>query len=498
MKDTGRRSFLISSVGLSTAALSNSQPALSSGPVTASGDSMVGAALYPQTAAEIAAGVTPTNYAYPAGDVRRYGADSSGATDASTAIQSAINTNSYITIPSGSYLTNSGLTIGDHKIIEFTGNAKILAGSNGMTVFLASTSAYYTQFWNPVISANGKTNVTGFDLTNFRVQSAIYNAQLAEVNIGFIFRTGCYATAIINPSTSAVPYPIQVIANCGALDIINPFLDNETGDRGTGAGIGIDIQDGGTANESVNVVGGAVQGFQYGIKDAGFGTRISDTYFEENSSADVYGLNARTSTYRGCGHFANTGGNSYAYTLRACDGVTIFGPTMGSGNRTALYNVDNSNTNCVEYHATSAIFINTQTGTTTYLTSIPKQTSYTFTPVIVGSSTAGTGTYSVQAGLAVVTGSQVHVEIEVTWSAHSGTGNITVTGIPSALTPSSYSPRAVGMLVATVTVTNAAMYAYLNGDSTKLSLMLVSVAGSEAPVPIAGSGTVRINLVYTL
>src|ERR1700757_861703 len=37
--------------------------------------------LFPQTTAELAAGVTPTNYAYLPGDVRRYGVDLTGAAD---------------------------------------------------------------------------------------------------------------------------------------------------------------------------------------------------------------------------------------------------------------------------------------------------------------------------------------------------------------------------------------------------------------------------------
>lgn len=50
---------------------------------------IIGGLLYPRTAAEISAGVTPTNYAYPPGDVRRYGADPTGASDSTTAIQNA-------------------------------------------------------------------------------------------------------------------------------------------------------------------------------------------------------------------------------------------------------------------------------------------------------------------------------------------------------------------------------------------------------------------------
>jgi hypothetical protein len=51
----------------------------------------IGAALYPRTSAEQSAGVTPTNYAYEPGDVRRYGAVGDGTTDDTAAIQNAIN-----------------------------------------------------------------------------------------------------------------------------------------------------------------------------------------------------------------------------------------------------------------------------------------------------------------------------------------------------------------------------------------------------------------------
>lgn len=51
----------------------------------------IGATLYPRTAAEIAAGVTPVNFAYQPGDVRRYGAVGDGVTDNTAAIQDAID-----------------------------------------------------------------------------------------------------------------------------------------------------------------------------------------------------------------------------------------------------------------------------------------------------------------------------------------------------------------------------------------------------------------------
>ena len=50
--------------------------------------SQIGAALYPRTDAETTAGVTPTDYSYPPGDVRRYGAVGDGVVDDTTAMQS--------------------------------------------------------------------------------------------------------------------------------------------------------------------------------------------------------------------------------------------------------------------------------------------------------------------------------------------------------------------------------------------------------------------------
>src|SRR5882762_1613121 len=49
----------------------------------------IGAILYPQTAAELAASVTPTNYVYPALNVKRYGAIGNGVTDDRAAIKTA-------------------------------------------------------------------------------------------------------------------------------------------------------------------------------------------------------------------------------------------------------------------------------------------------------------------------------------------------------------------------------------------------------------------------
>lgn len=56
----------------------------------------------------------------------------------------------------------------------------------------------------------------------------------------------------------------------------------------------------------------------------------------------------------------------------------------------------------------------------------------TFTPSIIGMTTAGTATYSLRYGRYTRIGNIVFISIRMTWSAHTGTGNLAVSGLPFA------------------------------------------------------------------
>lgn len=84
--------------------------------------STIGSYLYPRTAAEISAGVTPTNYAYPSdmdrGDIRRYGVTTaSSAAAVATAVQSALSSHGYAFIPAGDWNWNPVLFTGTRQRI---------------------------------------------------------------------------------------------------------------------------------------------------------------------------------------------------------------------------------------------------------------------------------------------------------------------------------------------------------------------------------------------
>lgn len=81
----------------------------------------IGSILYPRTAAEIAAGVTPVNFSYAPNNVKRYGAIGNGSTDDTAAIRVALNyagANGLTSLffPEGNYKITSTLVIPGENI----------------------------------------------------------------------------------------------------------------------------------------------------------------------------------------------------------------------------------------------------------------------------------------------------------------------------------------------------------------------------------------------
>jgi len=100
--------------------------------LVAAGAATMGAILYPRTAAEIAAGVTPTNYAYTAGDWRRFGFSTSGTAAANAAAANnalAVGGLSFIDDP-GTYVVDDNLDIRSNSVARI-GAGVIIQGAAG-------------------------------------------------------------------------------------------------------------------------------------------------------------------------------------------------------------------------------------------------------------------------------------------------------------------------------------------------------------------------------
>jgi hypothetical protein len=103
---------------------------------------IVGNLLYPRTAAEISAGVTPTDYAYQIFDLRRYGADPTGNAFSDSAMSSAISvcgsTGGTILAPAGVYKFSSAISLSQKTAITIQGDGAPTSGAQPATRFIYS------------------------------------------------------------------------------------------------------------------------------------------------------------------------------------------------------------------------------------------------------------------------------------------------------------------------------------------------------------------------
>jgi hypothetical protein len=124
----------------------------------------------------------------------------------------------------------------------------------------------------------------------------------------------------------------------------------------------------------------------------------------------------------------------------------------------------------------------------------------TFTPTIIGASTAGTGTYSAQVGRYTKIGHRVFLDISLEWSAHTGTGSMRVSGLP--FTPSTSSGyKVVGPIVTNnITLTANTLPTALTGFFiTQILLIEFDVGGGGTSEPaIDSAGDIQISINYQI
>lgn len=122
-----------------------------------------------------------------------------------------------------------------------------------------------------------------------------------------------------------------------------------------------------------------------------------------------------------------------------------------------------------------------------------------FTPVIEGQTTVGTGTYSIQVGRYTKIGNLVTVQIHLNWTAHTGTGNMLIANLP-------FTSSGVGNLVGGVSIgyiDNLALsagnipLAYVLNANTRIQLAQTPTGGGAvALVPMDTSATIVITGTY--
>jgi hypothetical protein len=123
----------------------------------------------------------------------------------------------------------------------------------------------------------------------------------------------------------------------------------------------------------------------------------------------------------------------------------------------------------------------------------------TWTPTIIGTTTAGTGTYTTQTGSYTKIGNQVTLHLTLTWTAHTGTGNMRISGLP--FTVGSYlSAGSVGLCDAiSLTASNSLAVYSLTAEARLALVQNPTGGGTAAGVPMdTSAGPLVISITYTV
>jgi hypothetical protein len=123
----------------------------------------------------------------------------------------------------------------------------------------------------------------------------------------------------------------------------------------------------------------------------------------------------------------------------------------------------------------------------------------TFTPTIIGTSTAGVGVYTVQDAKYTKVGRLVTVEVDLGWSAHTGTGNMQITGLPFTTNATVFTSVTLGYVDNIALTAGNIMTAYTSKSSTLINLNQTPTGGGATTgVPIDVAGRIMVSVTYSV
>lgn len=301
-------------------------------------------------------------------NVRAYGAKGDGSTNDTAAIQAAITAAvGTVFFPKGNYLVNTGLTIPSSCHLEFEAGAKLLAGTNSMTV-ISTTAGFKTgvKMTNVAVDGNSKTGVTAVTLSNVQFDSAVVGLNVNNCATGLVLQSTCIGVHVDRPTIYGTIDGIKILAS-NANVITCPSIDHQTGASPlTGTGIYI-------TGSSNAVYGGFVQGFQYGVYDQGDYNKIDATYFELCSDCALRWDGCAMPTATDVFFFgqAAAAGARYLAVASNTAGARVMWPKMVQGNSTGgLFFFSSGNSNCATDYTTDGGTTNTAAGTVTQISKI--------------------------------------------------------------------------------------------------------------------------------
>ena len=118
-----------------------------------------------------------------------------------------------------------------------------------------------------------------------------------------------------------------------------------------------------------------------------------------------------------------------------------------------------------------------------------------WTPIIAGSTAAGVGTYTVQAGTYTRIGNLVFLSGTVTWTAHTGTGNMLIRTLPftSRNLANYHYDVTVNLSNIVLPAGTVQIMGEIQANSTQIILEGTRTNNTNLPVSLDASGTADIS-----
>jgi hypothetical protein len=123
----------------------------------------------------------------------------------------------------------------------------------------------------------------------------------------------------------------------------------------------------------------------------------------------------------------------------------------------------------------------------------------TFVPEIVGTVTAGVGTYQYQLGRYTKIGNRVYFNIYIQWNAHTGSGFMKVAGLPftSQNTNPNYHAVTIGQIGNIAQTANTWAQASIYHNATRIDLWEIPVGGgTNGQIGIDTAGNMTLSGFY--
>jgi len=290
--------------------------------------------LNPQTAAELAAGVSPMNRFYPEGHVLRYGNNTTpGTTDMTTAFQNAALSSLSPYAPAGSYLITASIPLRDNQHWNLDGARISITGTSVQVFTVAAGIDDWSITGGSVIGDNGAAGATSGSAAGIKVVDSErwrVNGFTAQ-NIkgwGILVQPGSSTSdraehgQIDNPQMMACYRGIEVQAGTGAeyVSISNIYA--------TRCNIGAYLSAG-----NVNVNGGSVSdntdGFKIGNGSNHAHAPIIGVNINHNTQYNVHCDNVvNGQSFTGCHIYGLAGDGASAIFLDQSKGVVFIGGHM--------------------------------------------------------------------------------------------------------------------------------------------------------------------------